>query len=701
MSTGDKSAGSFFFMLEKFLEKFKNRLFIDIVLKDHDNSLEENITLKQAYSIAQIRKTYDKRDIIFGTLSMTKLSVPVECFSMEYPNLIRTACKLSLGRGDVSWLPLYGGPVANAANYCCIVDPLNARSCLADIKLDLNYTKVVEGELKEKDNVNLLRSVYKTFEESGSKNPGLMTARTLLAMHNNVPESVVEVIDEMVKPNDKRKTLINTNAKNYHEAYGLLSFSVNVICGFNNLPGETKYIILISVPIGEEIHTLLFISDTDALVSDNIIVLESLIVDTYGRRMWMLCTSDDSSTRKVAVGRRNEVKELVINNHNLEGTLKLENFPNLEELHCPDNKLITPERLEMLNISSNNVAESNLTPFSKFTNLKHLGLEELDLAGTDVDSGWEYLPESLQIFYLFAKEKPESKSSLIGEELKKYGEPGKDKDEDDDFALLLRKFKQVQTLQKFEEQETEIKYLELRIQELTNLIKNQKQKIINDFLNVLPEKGLIQQLITTYLELKKTEKQKLPSRKLEKECNKFKDELEDRLGEEFVEKMQFILSDCEELEKTQQNQIAEFEKLKQENLSLQLEELVRNQGRLIAEQVINKIEEINEDNEKMFSSTEEPIFDEKDKIGEGGHGVVYRGKHKKRDAAVKKLILTNDAKRQEIRNEINILKKLRDRNIIQYYGVYYRDKQILIIMDYAEGGSLKKLIDDNKNRGHD
>jgi hypothetical protein len=63
----------------------------------------------------------------------------------------------------------------------------------------------------------------------------------------------------------------------------------------------------------------------------------------------------------------------------------------------------------------------------------------------------------------------------------------------------------------------------------------------------LPEKELIQQLITTYLEFKKAEKQKLPSRKLESECNKIKDELEDKLGEELVNKIQFILSDCEDL----------------------------------------------------------------------------------------------------------------------------------------------------------
>ncbi|CAG8611757.1 12848_t:CDS:2, partial [Racocetra fulgida] len=82
---------------------------------------------------------------------------------------------------------------------------------------------------------------------------------------------------------------------------------------------------------------------------------------------------------------------------------------------------------------------------------------------------------------------------------------------------------------------------------LTNLIKNQKQKIFNDFLNILPEKELVRQLIVTYLEYKKGEKNRAPSLKLKKECCKIEGELEGKLGEEFVENLQLILNDCEEL----------------------------------------------------------------------------------------------------------------------------------------------------------
>jgi len=52
-------------------------------------------------------------------------------------------------------------------------------------------------------------------------------------------------------------------------------------------------------------------------------------------------------------------------------------------------------------------------------------------------------------------------------------------------------------------------------------------------------------------------------------------------------------------------------------------------------------------------------------------------------------------------NEINILKSLKNRYIIQYYGVYSDDQELLIIMDYAENGTLTKFININKDREHD
>ncbi|CAG8821716.1 6962_t:CDS:1, partial [Racocetra persica] len=73
--------------------------------------------------------------------------------------------------------------------------------------------------------------------------------------------------------------------------------------------------------------------------------------------------------------------------------------------------------------------------------------------------------------------------------------------------------------------------------------------------------------------------------------------------------------------------------------------------------------------------------------------------------AVKKLYLSpNNVSKSDIETiikEVETLKKLQNRHIIQYYGVYSGDQEILIIMDYAENGTLTKFINDNKDKEHD
>ncbi|CAJ0747001.1 12905_t:CDS:2 [Entrophospora sp. SA101] len=138
----------------------------------------------------------------------------------------------------------------------------------------------------------------------------------------------------------------------------------------------------------------------------------------------------------------------------------------------------------------------------------------------------------------------------------------------------------------FAEKEQQINYLELRVQELTNLIKTQKQKIIQDFLNILPEKELIQQLITTYLEFKKAEKQKLPSLKLKKQNQRIEDELIEKLGEEFVENLQPILKlELEERLKGKTFLIKEQRKLLKMNSGKEEKELVNKHEKTSQEQM--------------------------------------------------------------------------------------------------------------------
>jgi len=72
---------------------------------------------------------------------------------------------------------------------------------------------------------------------------------------------------------------------------------------------------------------------------------------------------------------------------------------------------------------------------------------------------------------------------------------------------------------------------------------------------------------------------------------------------------------------------------------------------------------------------------------------------------VKKLYLsphnTSESDLKDIKREIETLKNLRNRYIIQYYGTYSDNQEFLIIMDCAENGTLTKFINDNQTKEHD
>lgn len=118
-------------------------------------------------------------------------------------------------------------------------------------------------------------------------------------------------------------------------------------------------------------------------------------------------------------------------------TLDLSNLKQLKELDCSDNNLTqiiyptNPKQITILNISNNNLSNQDLSVFSKMQNLEELNirnggyspkllsewnrlektynhftgslaplqnltkLKKLDISGTDLDSGVEYLPSNL------------------------------------------------------------------------------------------------------------------------------------------------------------------------------------------------------------------------------------------------------------------------------------------------------------------
>lgn len=74
-------------------------------------------------------------------------------------------------------------------------------------------------------------------------------------------------------------------------------------------------------------------------------------------------------------------------------------------------------------------------------------------------------------------------------------------------------------------------------------------------------------------------------------------------------------------------------------------------------------------------------------------------------SAIKKslqsIITISEKELDQFEKEVDLLKKLRNRYIIQYYEVYRDDSSLMIIMELAENGSLKSFIEENQDKSHD
>ncbi|KAF9158935.1 hypothetical protein DFQ26_007099, partial [Actinomortierella ambigua] len=81
-------------------------------------------------------------------------------------------------------------------------------------------------------------------------------------------------------------------------------------------------------------------------------------------------------------------------------------------------------------------------------------------------------------------------------------------------------------------------------------------------------------------------------------------------------------------------------------------------------------------------------------IGSGAYGRVYSAFWKGRKVAVKKFSVaqTDTSRTAAIQREIEILRELADRHIIQFYGTAFHEGKLVLIMDYADGGSLERAI---------
>lgn len=92
------------------------------------------------------------------------------------------------------------------------------------------------------------------------------------------------------------------------------------------------------------------------------------------------------------------------------------------------------------------------------------------------------------------------------------------------------------------------------------------------------------------------------------------------------------------------------------------------------------------------------LFKRLELVGRGAYGAVYRGQHIPTGNAVALKVVnldTPDDDVSDIQKEVAVLSQLREaesRNVVRYWGCWLKGPELWIVMDYAEGGSIRTLV---------
>ncbi|XP_068639247.1 cysteine-rich receptor-like protein kinase 25 [Aristolochia californica] len=92
-------------------------------------------------------------------------------------------------------------------------------------------------------------------------------------------------------------------------------------------------------------------------------------------------------------------------------------------------------------------------------------------------------------------------------------------------------------------------------------------------------------------------------------------------------------------------------------------------------------------------------FSDRNKLGQGGFGPVYKGKLPNgQEIAVKRLLTSSSQGIKELRNEVVLLAKLQHRNLVRLLGCCTEEHEKLLVYEYVLNASLDKFLFDPKSR---
>lgn len=96
--------------------------------------------------------------------------------------------------------------------------------------------------------------------------------------------------------------------------------------------------------------------------------------------------------------------------------------------------------------------------------------------------------------------------------------------------------------------------------------------------------------------------------------------------------------------------------------------------------------------EDSLTKQPEEVFDVLEKLGEGSYGCVYKAHYKETGeiVAIKQVPVESDL--QEIIKEISIMQQCNSPHVVRYYGSYFKNSDLWIVMEYCGAGSVSDII---------
>ncbi|XP_068626561.1 serine/threonine-protein kinase 4 isoform X2 [Battus philenor] len=104
------------------------------------------------------------------------------------------------------------------------------------------------------------------------------------------------------------------------------------------------------------------------------------------------------------------------------------------------------------------------------------------------------------------------------------------------------------------------------------------------------------------------------------------------------------------------------------------------------------LSELKKLSEESLTRQPEEVFDIICKLGEGSYGSVYKALHKESGQvlAIKQVPVDTDL--QEIIKEISIMQQCDSPYVVKYYGSYFKNTDLWIVMEYCGAGSVSDIM---------